>query len=267
MSIWKDTKIQELLVMQADVGVNVLSDASSRQQRSRCRSGRGGASRGPACSEATPEMVLSDVSPPHVRPEFSGDHRVTSSSAGKTSAQPARNRRWGSGLIQLPLYSFGCANNTVVVCLSAKHYHEPPVFHAALNTPASCKVHYHRHCCMAIAAAEDTQNECHITASERLCRLIGNGSSARGILPADVLAAWDSSALSQNGGGNEMRPELTGCIRLPTGTGGECKGMFSGETQPQCMLGRRGAMTEKDLELLRGQPADSRLTSANTACQ
>ena len=48
--------------------------------------------------------------------------------------------------------------------------------------------------------------------------------------------------------------------------GRECKGMFSGETQPQCMLGRRGVMTEKDLELLRGQPADSPLTSANTAC-
>lgn len=30
------------------------------------------------------------------------------------------------------------------------------------------------------------QNECHITASERLYRLISNGSSASGILPADV---------------------------------------------------------------------------------
>lgn len=30
------------------------------------------------------------------------------------------------------------------------------------------------------------QNECHITASERLYRLINNGSSASGILPADV---------------------------------------------------------------------------------
>ncbi|KAI9534354.1 hypothetical protein NQZ68_014765 [Dissostichus eleginoides] len=51
---------------------------------------------------------------------------------------------------------------------------------------------------------------------------------------------------------NEMRRELTGRIQLPTGTG-----TLSGETQPQCMLGRRGVMTEKNLELLQGQPADT----------
>lgn len=38
------------------------------------------------------------------------------------------------------------------------------------------------------------QNECHITASERLCRLISNGSSASGILPADVLGAMPCEA-------------------------------------------------------------------------
>lgn len=34
------------------------------------------------------------------------------------------------------------------------------------------------------------------------------------------------------------------------------KAMLSSENQPQCMLGRRGVMTEKDLELLQGPPAD-----------
>lgn len=40
------------------------------------------------------------------------------------------------------------------------------------------------------------QNECHITASERLYRLISNGSSASGILPADVfVCVWRGGGL------------------------------------------------------------------------
>lgn len=37
----------------------------------------------------------------------------------------------------------------------------------------------------------------------------------------------------------------------------DTKGTLGGENQPQCMLGRRGVMTEKDLEFLQGQPADT----------
>ena len=39
--------------------------------------------------------------------------------------------------------------------------------------------------------------------------------------------------------------------------GSECKGTLSGESPPQCMLGGRGVMTEKNLKLLQGRPTDT----------
>ncbi|KAJ4942072.1 hypothetical protein JOQ06_011942, partial [Pogonophryne albipinna] len=59
---------------------------------------------------------------------------------------------------------------------------------------------------------------------KRLYRLISNGSSASGILPADVFGGGVRSenlgfaGLDSKWRRNEMRRELTGRIQLPTGT-------------------------------------------------